>query len=1074
MYFGNRPLYVNNSNSFVMAGDRPLIRYVQEHYMFGTFMLSFVRGGSPSKWLHFAEDMTSAYEMGRMTWVVRDRAFAGATVSLCAVPMSGIGGMAIHVQVQGAQAGDRLIFGYGGAYSNTNAIYGLSWELDPSGNPQLLERAFSAEESVGNIARVTDGGFSLHKGAATSFGKCSVPCRLGIGDAGAVHDPIALMAGSAQERPILWGEIDFEHLQEACFAILGFIDPVSTESAAKAALDPTSAFAAGSRHKEAIAKRIVVVTPDPHLNAIASAAAVAVDGTWYPPTFVHSAVTWNIPFPGWRTIYGGTVLGWHDRVKSEAEYYIGFQVRKSNRLNAQADPAMLLCLQAPESRYYGVGRIDRDQDIYNMQEQFFDQIIYDWRATADPQLESLLRPALELHLQWMRECFDPDEDGIYESYINTWPTDSVWYNGGGAVESSMYAYRGHGAARDMARRANDSQSAAFHAGMLEKIRKGFFERLWIPRKGHAGTYREQSGHKRLHEDAWLYSVFLPIDAGDLLTLEQAAQSLRYTETGLQNDQMPLGGRTVFFSNWVPAISSVRANAPGENYHLALAYFQTGLAEDGWDILRGTFMQSGFGAAVPGNLGALGATDFGDFLHPFCRTLVEGLFGYAPDYPNGVVNISPRFPAEWNEASIKTPDVTLGFERADGKITLRVELAREAAMAVRLPVRAGHVDSVVIDGEEARWELLPGFGQSIIRLHVPSRTNAIVTIGTSAPLPQFEAKVLQRNIGETIVLRADRARIVSFSDPQATLSDASVSDGVIAGTLAANAAGHHTVIAQVDAEGAPQLRLFHIDVTDRAAEQLRRAKTVQRIPKRVRWEPVDISAALNADVRAIFRQKYLSPRPDTVSVRIGVDGYSPWTFPFWKSGPPVIELDKVSEMRDWSERLVTPQGIPFHWGKDAMVRNIAFTSLWDNWPDRVSVAVNRGGDAAFLLVAGSTNPMQCHIANAVITFHYADDISETLELIPPINYWNLTPFSYSVGSGGTSTRARSDYTDPGVVFVVPKQYPQTVELGKNCRAMLLNHRLRTAQLDEVTVEALSQDVVVGLMGLSIMNPVRLKS
>jgi hypothetical protein len=41
-------------------------------------------------------------------------------------------------------------------------------------------------------------------------------------------------------------------------------------------------------------------------------------------------------------------------------------------------------------------------------------------------------------------------------------------------------------------------------------------------------------------------------------------------------------------------------------------------------------------------------------------------------------------------------------------------------------------------------------------------------------------------------------------------------------------------------------------------------------------------------------------------------------------------------------------------------------------------------------------------------------------------------------------------------------------------MLLNHRLRPAQLDDVTVEALSQDVVVGIMGLSIMNPVRLKS
>src|SRR5258708_29033675 len=108
-YFGNRPLYLNNGNSFVMAGDRPLIRYVQDHYMFGTFMISFVRGDAPSRWLHFADDIVSAYEAGRMTWLVRDRGFAGATISLSAVPMSRVGGMAIRVQVQGALAPARVI-----------------------------------------------------------------------------------------------------------------------------------------------------------------------------------------------------------------------------------------------------------------------------------------------------------------------------------------------------------------------------------------------------------------------------------------------------------------------------------------------------------------------------------------------------------------------------------------------------------------------------------------------------------------------------------------------------------------------------------------------------------------------------------------------------------------------------------------------------------------------------------------------------------------------------------------------------------------------------------------------------
>lgn len=71
-----------------------------------------------------------------------------------------------------------------------------------------------------------------------------------------------------------------------------------------------------------------------------------------------------------------------------------------------------------------------------MQSQFFDQAIHGWRSTGDEELGRLLYPALELHTKWQDECFDPDEDGLYESYINTWQTDSVWYSGGGSAEET--------------------------------------------------------------------------------------------------------------------------------------------------------------------------------------------------------------------------------------------------------------------------------------------------------------------------------------------------------------------------------------------------------------------------------------------------------------------------------------------------------------------------------------------------------------------------------------------------------------------------------------------------------------
>jgi hypothetical protein len=166
--------------------------------------------------------------------------------------------------------------------------------------------------------------------------------------------------------------------------------------------------------------------------------------------------------------------------------------------------------------------------------------------------------------------------------------------------------------------------------------------------------------------------------------------------------------------------------------------------------------------------------------------------------------------------------------------------------------------------------------------------------------------------------------------------------------------------------------------------------------------------------------------------------------------------------------VTPQGVPFAWNvATALTRNVAFTSLWDNWPHRITVPVNKKGEAIFLLIGGSTNVMQCHIANAVVKLHYADGQDDELALIPPINYWNLSPIAAKAGAPGQPSR--TDYTDPIDAFVVPKPYPQTVQLGENVRAMLLNRRLRSGvSLQSVTLEALSQEVVVGLMGLTVMN------
>ena len=124
----------------------------------------------------------------------------------------------------------------------------------------------------------------------------------------------------------------------------------------------------------------------------------------------------------------------------------------------------------------------------------------------------------------------------------------------------------------------------------------------------------------------------------------------------------------------------------------------------------------------------------------------------------------------------------------------------------------------------------------------------------------------------------------------------------------------------------------------------------------------------------------------------------------------------------------------------------------------SIPINRSAEAVWLLVCSSTNPMQSRIANAEVQFRYADGHEEKFELVPPLNFWSLSSWS------------GLDYNYETDAFALPPQPPPTVQLGRECRAMVLSWKLRPdVKLDAITLEALSQEIVVGLMGVSLMNP-----
>jgi len=462
--------------------------------------------------------------------------------------------------------------------------------------------------------------------------------------------------------------------------------------------------------------------------------------------------------------------------------------------------------------------------------------------------------------------------------------------------------------------------------------------------------------------------------------------------------------------------------------------------------------------VPGGFSQIGAgTDFSDCHNMFARTVVEGLFGFDPDYPNGIVRMRPAFPSSWPNASIRTPDYTFNYRREGDVENYHLTLARKAAVDFRLPVRAQKVRRVALNGQEVPWEVEAGFGCAWVQLHVPVSSAVELAIETVGRLAPGAPVMMEAQVGDEVLLRAPRGRIIRWRDFQDTFEDAQVEGSTIRGRLARKP-GYHLVLAEVKVGELPQQQLFKLHVTDPEGEARRAAKTPRQAPKEASWECLDLRSQSNGDVRTIFKQQYLSPRPKTCSVRLGVDGYSAWTFPYWGDAPPPIDLSNLLNLALEPGRIMTPQNVPF--ARFADDKNVAFTSLWDNWPRFVTVPVNRAAEEVWLLVCGSTFPMQLRIPNAEVRFRYADGQVEKLELVPPLNFWSL-------GSWGGL-----DYSYATDAFCLPKEPPPSVQLGNNCRAMVLSWKLRPGvKLEDLTLETLSQEVVIGLMGVSLANPAR---
>ncbi len=241
-------------------------------------------------------------------------------------------------------------------------------------------------------------------------------------------------------------------------------------------------------------------------------------------------------------------------------------------------------------------------------------------------------------------------------------------------------------------------------------------------------------------------------------------------------------------------------------------------------------------------------------------------------------------------------------------------------------------------------------------------------------------------------------------------------------------------------------------------------------KKQQFETVPLTSIFNAKVTDIFQQEYLSPRPQSPTLQLPKNGIGNWCYPTIE-----VQIDDsgLRQKAKNKNQISSPQGIPFKTPSEANQKNIAFTSMWDNFPESSSIPLSGKGSHLYVMMAGTTNPMQSRIVNGVLIVHYTDGTSEILELKNPENWWPIEQDYYSDGFAFTT-----DAPKPPRVYFKSGTISRTFDTFKSIKGFsnygidggagtLLDLSLdKSKTLQKLTVKTIANDVIIGLMSATL--------
>ena len=803
-----------------------------------------------------------------------------------------------------------------------------------------------------------------------------------------------------------------------------------------------------------LASRIRIITPDPYFNTLGGALAVAADGIWDGEVWLHGAIGWRMPLSGWRAAYTGDALGWHDRARTHFNAYAASQVTEVPNTIPHPAQDSTLALARSEKKWgtpqYSNGYICRNprrndqMHHYDMNLCYIDELLWHFNWTGDLEYARRMWPVLTRHLAWEKRNYDPDNDGLYDAYACIWASDALYYNSGAVTHSSAYNYRSNRLAAMIAEKIGEDPAP--YREEADRILKALNARLWIPERGHWAEFQDFMGHKRLHTSPGVWTIYHALDS-DIADPFQAYLATSYVDReiphipvcgdGLKDE----GYATISTTNWLPYSWSINNVAFAEVMHTALAYFQAGRADAGFHLLKSSVLDGMYLGESPGNFGQISFydaargecyRDFGDPIGVASRVLIQGLYGILPDAMNGRLLVKPGLPSSWPFASLHTPDIDFDFKHANETATSYAIIHRLPAvrtLELQFPAQHSEVAKLTVNGKPATWTLVENsISRPVLSVVVPASSDEKVEINIewggevlgSPTKSQIEAVSAEAPVCFVPMQQGDMKWWVPVDNPLSADKDDSI---------------QFSAFAKVNSS---------------------------------KCEPVVMDEQFNSAVTDIFRNEYLSPRSPYTTLQIPKQGIGEWCHPLH-----TVDIDD-SGLRSSVQKgvLNTKLGVPFR--TPAEGQNIAFTSLWDNYPDSLTVSLKGKASRAYLLMAGSTNHMQCHIDNGLIRVYYKDGTCDKMALRNPDNWAPIEHIFFEDGlafnrhvpalyrlrlkTGEISNNFGEELGFPGA--------PRELDGGA---AILLEMPLNPdKKLSHLVLETLSNDVVIGLMGITLQR------